>query len=713
MRYFDFLRDIQEISNSHILVNEYGEGDIYEFLNNGEHKYPCVFLTVTNLTTSISGTQINFTLFYTDRLVEDSSNKKSIQSTGINVIKQLLSKFEQEHPTFDIDSVNYQPFTEKFADMCAGVFCNVVLENPTESVESYDNDCEEGAFEFKTITLTANGIYDVIGYDKAVVAVPEIPLTNITITENGVYKADEGGYGEVVVDVPETEIELISGTFTQNAIYNIGNFAGWNEVIVDVKLDIDDFESYKKVKVGGIKINNDCIVDGTWIGYVIFDKTTLTSFNNMFSECSDLITLNADGWMTENVSDMGDMFNGCKFLTTIGDLSNWDVSNVIRMDNMFYDCETLQQLDLSNWNTGNVLNTMTMFYDCKSLTTVGDLSNWEMSNNISMDSMFHGCKALTTVGDLSNWDVSNVKIMNSMFYDCKALTTVGDLSNWNVGNVTNTKYMFRNCDKIQQLNVSNWKSDSLIEASRMFQSCDTLTEVNIANWEMSNLVDVNNMFEYCGKLQKIDASNWIAPNLKDISFIFTGCQALTDLNITGWDTSSVTNLWCAFQLCSSLTSLDLTSWDVSNVTNMNAMFRNCSSLTDLNVSGWNTSNLTDMAYMFFGCKNLQTVDLTSWDASNLTDIENLSSQAGIVNYVGGRTIDEVIENNITILNGLNVSAKHNIFSSYADRASVRALINGLPDLTGENFKILYLDGAYSKATAEDKAIATAKNWRIA
>lgn len=202
MRYFDFIKEIKEISTSHILVNEYGEGDIYEYLNNGEHKYPCIFLTVTNLNTTDSGTAINFTLFYTDRLVENQTNKTAIQSTGISVIKQILTRFEVANPTFEFNSVNYTPFTEKFTDMCAGVFCDVVIENHIETLENYNNECEEGAFTVKTITLTKNGIYDIVGYDTAVVLVP---METITITENGVYVPKEGGYSEVIVDIQTTK----------------------------------------------------------------------------------------------------------------------------------------------------------------------------------------------------------------------------------------------------------------------------------------------------------------------------------------------------------------------------------------------------------------------------------------------------------------------------------------------------------------------------
>lgn len=218
MKYFDFLRNIQDISASHVLVNEYGEGDIYEYLNTGEHKYPCVFLTVTNIGTSVSSTQINFTLFYTDRLVENGSNKTAIQSTGISVIKQILSKYEQEHSEYDLTSANYTPFTEKFSDMCAGVFCDVVLDNPIETLEEYDSECNEGDFELKTITLTKNGLYDIIGYDKAVVA---IPLDTLVVSENGYYAINNGGWNEVEVDVRSvTTMELTQDEYDNLEAYD-------------------------------------------------------------------------------------------------------------------------------------------------------------------------------------------------------------------------------------------------------------------------------------------------------------------------------------------------------------------------------------------------------------------------------------------------------------------------------------------------------------
>ena len=324
MRYFDFIKEIKEISTSHILVNEYGEGDIYEYLNNGEHKYPCIFLTVTNLTTTDSGTAINFTLFYTDRLVENQANKTSIQSTGISVIKQILSKYEQLHPEYLLNNVNYTPFTEKFTDMCAGVFCDVAIENQIDTLEDYDNECEEGAFAVKTITLTKNGVYDIVGYDSAVVLVEteDVKLESITITENGVYVPEEGGYNEVIVDV-----------------------AGCN---------------VKKLKVANIQIDNSCLDNNTWYGYDDLynniDRTYLNSFELMFHSSSDLLRyLDVSNWDVSNILNMRYMFFGCSNIHTL-DVSNWDVSNVTHMGYMFYGCKSIGRLDLTDWFSWNLEN---------------------------------------------------------------------------------------------------------------------------------------------------------------------------------------------------------------------------------------------------------------------------------------------------------------------------------------------------------------------
>ena len=92
-----------------------------------------------------------------------------------------------------------------------------------------------------------------------------------------------------------------------------------------------------------------------------------------------------------------------------------------------------------------------MFEYCKALTSVGDLSGWNTSNVTDMGSMFYACKALTSL-DVSHFDTSKVTYMGNMFSACKALTSL-DLSGWNTSNVTSMYDMFSACNKLQTVTL--------------------------------------------------------------------------------------------------------------------------------------------------------------------------------------------------------------------------------------------------------------------
>ena len=127
MNYLQFVNNVLETAKSHKLVYEVGEGDIYEHLNSGDHKYPCVFLTVQNI--DYNGTQMTVTgsLFYVDALLSDTSNKLQIQATGMTTLQQIFMRLIDNYPDFELRTGRYTPFDEKFADLCAGVFSNFTV----------------------------------------------------------------------------------------------------------------------------------------------------------------------------------------------------------------------------------------------------------------------------------------------------------------------------------------------------------------------------------------------------------------------------------------------------------------------------------------------------------------------------------------------------------------------------------------------------------
>ena len=57
------------------------------------------------------------------------------------------------------------------------------------------------------------------------------------------------------------------------------------------------------------------------------------------------------------------MFKDCSSLKKLN-LNNFNTSNVINMNSMFYGCSSLEELNLNSFNTNNVLYMGNMFFHC-------------------------------------------------------------------------------------------------------------------------------------------------------------------------------------------------------------------------------------------------------------------------------------------------------------------------------------------------------------
>ena len=91
----------------------------------------------------------------------------------------------------------------------------------------------------------------------------------------------------------------------------------------------------------------------------------------------------------ENISFYG-MFIRCSYLENLINESKIVTSNVYDMSYMFYNCESLKELNLSKWNTCNVYDMSYMFYDCYSLRNI-DLSKFFSINAEGKEGIFYGC----------------------------------------------------------------------------------------------------------------------------------------------------------------------------------------------------------------------------------------------------------------------------------------------------------------------------------
>lgn len=126
-------------------------------------------------------------------------------------------------------------------------------------------------------------------------------------------------------------------------------------------------------------------------------------------------------------NDLSFMFSNCTNLTSVN-TEGWDTSSVTNMNRMFYSCKALVTLDLSSFNTNNLTTLSYMFSNCSLLETL-NMSNWDMSNvNVansgSTSSMLYGCTSLHTLrlDNCSNDTIS--KIINSVNFPADNTGTI-------------------------------------------------------------------------------------------------------------------------------------------------------------------------------------------------------------------------------------------------------------------------------------------------
>lgn len=205
------------------------------------------------------------------------------------------------------------------------------------------------------------------------------------------------------------------------------------------------------------------------------------------------------------------------------------------------------------------------------------------------------------------------------------------------------------------------------------------------------------------------------PSLTSMNSMFNGCTSLKEVKFgSRIDTHNVTSFGSMFNGCSLLEEIDLSTLDSSgNTSACSYMFWLCTSLKKVNIRNFKfSSNATSF---LASLNNLTWVDMRNTNASSYTTGAIFNLLPNLTTLVGDVTYDNVVANNVKILDGLNVSFNSNLSSSPSlNQASLRALINGLADRTGQGTLTLTIGATLkAKLSAADIAVAEGKNWTIA
>lgn len=381
-------------------------------------------------------------------------------------------------------------------------------------------------------------------------------------------------------------------------------------------------------------INSEWYNQRKSISTVVFDisfadYTGLTSTAYWFYECSYLNSIKGiENLNTLNVTTMNQMFYQCSSLTNI-DLSNFNTNNVTTMYCMFCDCGSLTNLDVSSFNTANVTSMNSMFYGCSNLRNL-DVSHFNTENVIYMNNMFYGCSNLKSL-DVSHFNTENVTNMGGMFWGCSNLTSL-DVSKFNTSKVTDMSNMFRGCFNLKSLDVSYFNTSNVKNMLMMF-SGSALVSLDLRNFDTSNVTNMESMFQ-ASSLTSIDVSSFNTANVTSMAGMFSNCNNLKTLDVGSFNTSKVRSMWGMFSQCSSLTSLDVSNFTNTDVIYMNYMFSDCSSLNTIYCDdAWSCSSSEKM---FYGCTSLKGA--ISYD-SNKTDVTYANPTTGYFTKKGDKTDD--------------------------------------------------------------------------
>ena len=115
-----------------------------------------------------------------------------------------------------------------------------------------------------------------------------------------------------------------------------------------------------------------------------------------------------------------------------------------------------------------------------------DLSNFDASETVNMNSMFYGLSSLKSL-NLSGLDLSTVTDMNSMFYGLSSISTI-DLRNSKTINVTNMSNLFYNCTNLTVLYISEFNILTNTVTENMFYNVNNLKYLGIDNIEDVNKI---------------------------------------------------------------------------------------------------------------------------------------------------------------------------------------------------------------------------------
>lgn len=158
MTLLDLIRRLERIIAVQPNIHTVVRNDVYKLNSIPSAKYGVVAWTQgTHQMDYRSGmATYQLYLYYINRNTDRPNTETEIVSFGIQILNNIIFTMRQED--IFIDDVQIQPFTERFADDCAGAYATMNIQVPIDlCFENYSNQATDYNVDYDTDYL-ANGI---------------------------------------------------------------------------------------------------------------------------------------------------------------------------------------------------------------------------------------------------------------------------------------------------------------------------------------------------------------------------------------------------------------------------------------------------------------------------------------------------------------------------------------------------------------------------
>ena len=690
---------LKMIALKHPNINSAYEGNIYDILNaKPDNKYASVVITQQSHTTDETYDHYGFVIFYVDRLLNDlDENRVQIQSIGKSMLGNIITAFCNEFEA-ECDNIIYQPFTQRFADETAGVYCTITIDTVKDAYcaerywdESWSAPIVSIKNVDKTITITENGHY-VLDYDPTVytgigkvdidvdfntepfynegyeqgktdgVNEQKSKLETINITENGRY-TKEDGYNEIVVDVPDLNGSYDEGynqgkTEGEQEGYNSGYDQGQADVAANARvLEVTKNGTYMSkysdpimpTTVTGVYADDTEFYSYALISNIIYSTGIIPNQNTRLEFWFKPYGTEYEAWEiiigSQRGDDTSDTFQVRRYLSYTNDF----VAEIGTSEVRFTMSENEWHHIIMSVADGFVLDG----------TKIGDFTeNMTESNTplqIGGSINFNGQRTEEGYYGMIKID-DNIIIPTENGF--KNVTTDQILQILKDGSYTYTENVpiYGEGELYKTINVNVLPKINVKDAGLKF-GFSAFKEV--PEWaDFEGITNMNHMFSNCGSLQTIPLIN--TSNVTDMGYMFNECSSLKTIPLL--DTSNVTN-FRYFLYLSKITELPqfdlrkgvdfyefcyncydlkyVPNLDLSSATNISGLLENCNSL--ISVGELKVPNVRGGVSYFLGGSN----------KNNLTDFGGLIGLRGSITTDGFHTCPNLsYQSCINILNGL-------------------------------------------------------------